>query len=119
MNIRITRERKYRKCSRIISTVVEIRIMLKAQVRDLYYNSSNLYPNYIIRHILTMWTDHLPGMCRWSIRLALKWIRHIEEYVFRIGLIHVYYEMNFYYLLLFIIDILLLDSLGLNSCTLG
>ena len=33
---------------------------VKAQVRDLRYNSGNLYPNCIIRHMLTKWTDHPP-----------------------------------------------------------
>ena len=37
---------------------------VKAQVRDLRYNSGNLYPNYIIRHMLTKW--------RWGVRMALK-----------------------------------------------
>ena len=42
----------------------------------------------------------------------IKGIKHKEVCVLRIGLIHVYYSMYFYYLLLFIIHMLLLDKLG-------
>ena len=47
-------------------------LCVKAQVRYLCYNSSNLYPNCIIRHMLTKWTDHQPGICRQDVRTALK-----------------------------------------------
>ena len=47
-------------------------VSIKAQVRDLHYNSSNLYPNCIRRHMLTKWTDHPPGICGWGVRIALK-----------------------------------------------
>ena len=43
---------------------------------------------------------------------AIKRIRHKEVYVLRIGLIHVYYLMYCYYLLLFVIQVLSLDKLG-------
>ena len=52
-----------------VSIVVHI---VKAQVRDLHYNSSNLYPNCLIRHILTKWIDHRLSICRWGVRMALK-----------------------------------------------
>ena len=39
-------------------------------------------------------------------------IRHKEVCVLRIGLMHVSYSMYFYYLLLFVIHVLLLDKLG-------
>ena len=42
---------------------------------------------------------------------GLKGIRHKEVYVLRIGLMHVYYSMYFYYLLLFVIQVLSLDKL--------
>ena len=45
---------------------------VKAQVRDLRYNSGNLYPNCIIRHMLMKLTDHPPGICGWGVRMALK-----------------------------------------------
>ena len=45
---------------------------VKVQVRDLHYNSGNLYPQCIIRHMLTKWTDHPPGICGWCIRMALQ-----------------------------------------------
>ena len=48
------------------------KIAVKPQVRDLRYNSGNLYPNCIIRHMLMKWTDHPPGLCEWGIRMALK-----------------------------------------------
>ena len=37
---------------------------VKVQVRDLCYNSGNLDPNYIMRHMLTKWTDHPTGIYR-------------------------------------------------------
>ena len=43
---------------------------------------------------------------------GIKKIRHKEVCVLRIGLMHVYYSMYFYYLLLFIIYVLSLDKLG-------
>ena len=43
---------------------------------------------------------------------GVKGIRHKEMYVLRIGLMHVYHSMYFYYLLLFAIHVLLLDKLG-------
>ena len=46
--------------------------IVNAQVRDLCYNSGNLYPNCIIRHMLTKWPDHPPGICRWGVRMVLK-----------------------------------------------
>ena len=45
---------------------------VKPQVRDLHYNSGILYPNCIIRHMLTKWTDHPPFICGWGVRMALK-----------------------------------------------
>ena len=45
---------------------------VNAQVRDLRYYRGNLYPNCIIRHVLTKWTDHPPGICGWGVRIALK-----------------------------------------------
>ena len=42
----------------------------------------------------------------------VKGIRHKEVCILRIGLMHVYYSMYFYYLLLFIISVLSLDKLG-------
>ena len=42
----------------------------------------------------------------------VKGIRHMKVCVLRIGLIHVYYSMYFYYLLLFLIHVLSLDKLG-------
>ena len=47
-------------------------VIVKAQVRDLDYNSSNLYSNYIIRHVLTKWTEYSLGICGWGIRMVLK-----------------------------------------------
>ena len=38
-------------------------------------------------------------------------IMHKEVYVLRIGLMHVYYSMYFYYVLLFVIHMLSLDKL--------
>ena len=43
---------------------------------------------------------------------SVKGIRHKEVCVLRIGLMHVYYSMYFYYLLLFVIHVLSLDKLG-------
>ena len=43
---------------------------------------------------------------------GVKGIRHKEVCVLRIGLVHVYHSMYFYYLLLFVIHVLLLDKLG-------
>ena len=43
---------------------------------------------------------------------GVKGIRHKEVCIFRICLMHVYYSMYFYYLLLFIIHVLSLDKLG-------
>ena len=43
---------------------------------------------------------------------GVKQIRHKEVCVLRIGLMHVYYSMYFYYLLLFVIHVLSLDKLG-------
>ena len=43
---------------------------------------------------------------------GVKSIRHKEVYVLRIGLIHVYYSMHFYYILFFVTFVLLLDKLG-------
>ena len=43
---------------------------------------------------------------------GVKGIRHKEVCVLRIGLMHVYYSIYFYYLLLFIILVLSLDKLG-------
>ena len=42
----------------------------------------------------------------------VKGIRYKEVCVLRIGLMHVYYSMYFYYLLLFVIHVLSLDKLG-------
>ena len=42
----------------------------------------------------------------------IKGIRHEELCVLRIGHMHVYYLMHFYYLRLFVIHLLLLDKLG-------
>ena len=42
----------------------------------------------------------------------VKGIRHKEMCVLSIGLMHVYHSMYFYYLLLFIIHVLVLDKLG-------
>ena len=39
--------------------------------------------------------------------------------VLRIVVIHVYYSIYFYYLLLFIVHMLLLDNLGICSCALA
>ena len=46
--------------------------VVKAQVRDLHYNCGNLYLDCIIRHMVTKWTDHPPGICGWGVRMALK-----------------------------------------------
>ena len=43
---------------------------------------------------------------------GVKEMRHKEACVLRIGLMHVYYSMYFYYLLSFVIHILSLDKLG-------
>ena len=43
--------------------------------------------------------------------MALQGIRHKEVCVLRIGLMHVYYSMYFYYLLLFVTHVLSLDKL--------
>ena len=43
---------------------------------------------------------------------GVKGIRHKEVCVLRIGLMHVYYSMYFYYLLVFAIHVLSLDKLG-------
>ena len=43
---------------------------------------------------------------------GVKEIGHKEVCVLRIGLLHVLYSMYFYYLLLFVIQLLLLDKLG-------
>ena len=42
---------------------------------------------------------------------GVKGIRYKEVCVFRIGLMHVYYLVGFYYLLLFVIHMLSLDKL--------
>ena len=42
----------------------------------------------------------------------VKRIRHKEVCVLRIGLMHVFHSMYFYYLLLFVIDVLSLNKLG-------
>ena len=41
---------------------------------------------------------------------GVKKIRHKEVCIIRIGLIHVYYSIYIYYLLLFVIHVLLLDK---------
>ena len=46
--------------------------IVKAQIRDLCYISSNLYPNCIIRHMLKKWTDYPAGICGWHIRMMLN-----------------------------------------------
>ena len=43
---------------------------------------------------------------------GIKRIRYKEVCVLRVGLMHVYYLIYFYYLLLFVIHVLLLDKLG-------
>ena len=43
---------------------------------------------------------------------GVKGIRYKEVCVLRIGLMHVYHAMYFYYLLLFVIHVLPLDKLG-------
>ena len=43
---------------------------------------------------------------------GVKGIRHKEVCVLRIGLMHVYHSMYFYYLLLLVIHVILLDKLG-------
>ena len=43
---------------------------------------------------------------------GVKGMRHKEVCVLRIGLMHVYHSMNFHYLLLFVIHVLLVDKLG-------
>ena len=43
---------------------------------------------------------------------GVKGIRHKEVGVLRIGLMYIYYTMYFYYLLLFVNHVLLLDKLG-------
>ena len=43
---------------------------------------------------------------------GVKEITHKEVYVHRIGLMHVYHSMYFYYLLLFVIHVLSVDKLG-------
>ena len=43
---------------------------------------------------------------------GMKGIRHKEVCVFKIGHMHVYYSIYFYYLLLFVIHMLSLDKLG-------
>ena len=48
------------------------RVDVKAQLRDLCYNSGNLYPNRIIGHMLTKWIDQPPGICGCGVRMALK-----------------------------------------------
>ena len=40
---------------------------------------------------------------------SIEGIRHQEVYVLSIGLMYVYYSIYFYYLLLFVIHVLLLD----------
>ena len=85
---------------------------VKAQVRDLHYNSSNLCANCIIRHMLTKWTDHPPGIYGWGVRMALKRLGIRMCVSSRIGFMHVYHSMYFHYLLLFVIHVLLLDKLG-------
>ena len=43
---------------------------------------------------------------------GVKGIRHAEVCVLRIALLHVYYSMYFYYLLLVVTHMLLLDKVG-------
>ena len=43
---------------------------------------------------------------------SVKRIRHKEVYVLRVGLMHVYNLIYFYYFLLFVIHVLSLDKLG-------
>ena len=43
---------------------------------------------------------------------GVKVIRYKKVYVLRIGLMHIYYSMYFYYLLLFVIHVLSLDKAG-------
>ena len=45
-------------------------------------------------------------------RDGVKRIRHKEVCVLRIGLMHVYYSMYFYYLLFYVIHVLSLGKLG-------
>ena len=54
----------------VIST--SIRGLDEAEVKDLRCNSSNLYANCIMRHVLTKWTDYPPGICGWGLRMAVK-----------------------------------------------
>ena len=43
---------------------------------------------------------------------GVKGIRHKEVCILRITLMHVYHSMDFHYLLLFVLHVLLLDKLG-------
>ena len=43
---------------------------------------------------------------------GVEGIRHKEVYVLRIGLMHIYYSIQFYYLLFFVIHLLFLNKLG-------
>ena len=51
-----------------------------SQIKDLHYNSADLYHNCIIRHILTKWTYEAVGICRWHIIIILKRLG-IRKYV--------------------------------------
>ena len=64
------------------SCIVEVLAVfcVKIQVRDLQYNSSHLYPNCIITHMLVKWTNHVPGIFRCGVRMALTGLA-IRKYV--------------------------------------
>ena len=47
---------------------------------------------------------------------TIKGIRQVEVCILRIGLMHVYYTIDFYYLLLFAITVVLLHGLGFSLC---
>ena len=81
---------------------IHVYYSVKAQVRDLRYNSSNLCSNYIIRHMLTKWTYNPTGICGWGIRMALKGLGIRKCVSSRIGFMHVYHSMYFHYLLLYV-----------------
>ena len=94
------------------TTASKRRVMLRLRQETCAIISGNLYPNCIIRHMLTKWTDHSAGICRWGVRTALKGLgirkcvsSGLASYMFTIRCISIIFCC-------FVIHVLLLDKLG-------
>ena len=62
--------------------------------------------------MLTKWTDHLPGICRWGIGTTFQGLGIRKCVYSELASCMFTISMYFYYLLLFVIHVLSLDQLG-------